>query len=72
MTGLALADLRAAKDDIVRGHISGVADTQTVDLDAIEAASHAAVTTAGTAANNPIVATGQALSFNISGLTSAP
>jgi hypothetical protein len=46
--------------------------TQAVDLDALESASHAAVTTAGSAANNPIVVTGQALSFSIGGLDSAP
>jgi hypothetical protein len=42
------------------------------DLDAIRTASHAAVTTAGNANTNPIVATGQVLSFSISNLTVAP
>jgi hypothetical protein len=42
------------------------------DIDAIRTASHAAVTTAGNANNNPIVATGQVLSFSISNLTAAP
>jgi hypothetical protein len=51
------------------GHVSV---TQAVDLDAVEAASHAAVTTAGSANSNPIVVTGQALSFSISNLTAAP
>lgn len=46
--------------------------TQAVDLDALESASHAAVTTAGTGASNPIVVTGQQLSFSIAGLTTAP
>jgi hypothetical protein len=42
------------------------------DLDAMRAASHAAVSTAGTANNNPIVVAGQALSFNVANLTAAP
>jgi hypothetical protein len=46
--------------------------TQAVDLDAMEGASHAAVTTAGTAATNPITVTGQALNFSIANLTTAP
>jgi hypothetical protein len=46
--------------------------SQAVDLDAIEGASHAAVSTAGSANTNPIVVTGQALSFSISNLTAAP
>ncbi|MEQ1499421.1 MAG: hypothetical protein ABL914_12260 [Novosphingobium sp.] len=58
--------------DASKAKLALIGVTQAVDLDVIEAASHAAVTTAGTAANNPIVATGQALSFNIAGLTSAP
>lgn len=52
--------------------LSNIAVTQAVDLDAIETASHAAVTTAGTASTNPIVVAGQALSFNIANLTTAP
>lgn len=52
--------------------LSNIAVTQAVDLDAIETASHAAVTTAGSANTNPIVATGQVLSFSISNLTAAP
>jgi hypothetical protein len=51
------------------GHVSV---TQAVDLDALETASHAAVTAAGSANTNPIVVTGQALSFSISNLTAAP
>jgi hypothetical protein len=46
--------------------------TAATDLDAMRTTSHAAVTTAGTAATNPIVVTGQSLSFNIAGLTVAP
>jgi hypothetical protein len=46
--------------------------TQAVDLDAIETASHAAVTTAGSASTNPITVSGQALNFSIANLTSAP
>jgi hypothetical protein len=58
--------------DAAKAKLAHISVTQAVDLDAIEAASHAAVTTAGTGATNPIVATGQSLSFNIAGLTSAP
>jgi hypothetical protein len=46
--------------------------SQAVDLDAVESASHAAVTTSGSASTNPISLTGQSLSFNIAGLASAP
>jgi hypothetical protein len=46
--------------------------TGAVNLDTLAAASHAAVTTAGSASTNPIVVTGQALSFSIANLTSAP
>jgi hypothetical protein len=49
-----------------------IAVTQGVDLDAMEAASHAAVTTGGSASTNPIVVTGQALTFSIANLTTAP
>jgi hypothetical protein len=49
-----------------------IAITQAVDLDALETASHAAVTTAGSASTNPITVSGQVLSFNIANLTSAP
>lgn len=52
--------------------LGNIAVTQAVDLDALETASHAAVTTAGSANTNPIVVTGQALSFSISNLTAAP
>jgi len=51
------------------GHLSVTAAT---NLDAMRTASHAAVTTAGTAATNPIVVNGQELSFNIANLTAAP
>lgn len=49
-----------------------VSVTQAVDLDAMETASHDAVTTAGTATTNPIAVTGQELSFSISALATAP
>jgi hypothetical protein len=58
--------------DAAKAKLALLTVTAATDLDAIRGASHAAVTTAGTGATNPIVATGQALSFNISGLTSAP
>lgn len=46
--------------------------TAATNLDSIRTASHAAATTAGSANTNPIVATGQVLSFSISNLTAAP
>ena len=46
--------------------------TASTDLDAIRTASHAAVTTAGSASTNPITVSGQVLSFNIANLTTAP
>lgn len=47
--------------------------TAATDLDAIRTASHAAVTTAGTATTNPlVVSAGQVLSFSISNLATAP
>lgn len=58
--------------DAAKAKLAHIAVTQAVDLDAIEAASHAAVTTVGSGATNPIIVTGQALSFDIAGLTSAP
>lgn len=51
------------------GNVTVMAAT---DLDAIRTTSHAAVTTAGSASTNPIVVSGQALSFNIANLTTAP
>lgn len=58
--------------DAIRTKLNFVTVTQAVDLDAIEAASHAAVTRGGTASTNPIVVTGQVLTFDISGLSTAP
>lgn len=49
-----------------------IAVTQAVDLDAIEAASHAAVTLSGSAATNPLTLSGQQLGFSIANLTAAP
>lgn len=46
--------------------------TQAVDLDAMESASHAAVTLAGSATTNPLTLSGQQLGFSIANLTSAP
>ena len=46
--------------------------TATTDLDAMRAASHAAVTLAGNANTNPLTLSGQALGFSISQLTAAP
>ena len=51
------------------GHIS---ITQAVDLDALETASHAAVTLGGSASTNPLTLSGQQLGFSIANLTSAP
>lgn len=56
----------------IRSKVAFITITQAVDLDALETASHAAVTTAGSATTNPIVATGQQLSFSIDNLTTAP
>ena len=52
--------------------LSHVTVTQAVDLDAVEAASHAAVTLAGSTNTNPLTRSGQALGFSISQLTAAP
>lgn len=46
--------------------------TQAVDLDAIETASHAAVTLTGSSSTNPLTLSGQTLGFSIANLTSAP
>jgi hypothetical protein len=46
--------------------------TTGINLDTLQANSHAAVTTAGSANTNPIVVTGQQLSFSIANLTAAP
>lgn len=46
--------------------------TQAVDLDAVEAAAHAAVTLAGSATTNPLTLTGQQLGFSIGNLSAAP
>ena len=51
------------------GHITV---TAAVNLDSLLLSSHAAVTTGGSAATNPIVVSGQQLSFSIVNLTSAP
>lgn len=52
--------------------LSLISATAAVDLDALDSASHDAVTTQGTATTNPIQVTGQELSFSISSLSAAP
>ena len=52
--------------------LSHVSVTQPVDLDAIEGASHAAVTLTGSTNTNPLARSGQQLGFSISQLTAAP
>lgn len=52
--------------------LANIIITASVNLDNLAAASHAAVTTSGSANTNPIVVAGQALSFSISNLTAAP
>lgn len=52
--------------------LANITVTQAVDLDALETASHAAVTAAGSATTNPITVTGQVLGFSIANLTTAP
>lgn len=54
------------------GKLANIIITASVNLDNLAAASHAAVTTSGSANTNPIVVSGQALSFSISNLTTAP
>lgn len=49
-----------------------IAVTQAVDLDALETASHAEVTLAGSGSTNPLTLTGQQLGFSIVNLTAAP
>lgn len=52
--------------------LSNISITQAVDLDALETASHAAVTLTGSATTNPLTLSGQVLGFSIANLTSAP
>lgn len=52
--------------------LGNISVTQAVDLDAMESASHAAVTLAGSASTNPLTLSGQTLGFSIANLTSAP
>lgn len=52
--------------------LGNITVTAATDLDALRTASHAAATTAGSASTNPIVVSGQALSFSIANLTTAP
>lgn len=46
--------------------------TANTDLDALRAASHAAVTLAGSATTNPLTLTGQQIGFSIANLATAP
>lgn len=46
--------------------------TASTDLDALRTASHAAATTSGSAATNPVTISGQAIGFSIANLTTAP
>ena len=52
--------------------LGNIVITQPVNLDAIESASHAAVTLAGSTTTNPLTLSGQTLGFSISQLTLAP
>jgi hypothetical protein len=52
--------------------LSHISITQAVDLDAVEAASHAAVTLGGSGTTNPLTISGQQLGFSISNLATAP
>ncbi len=52
--------------------LAHVSVSQPVDLDAMETASHAAVTLAGSTNTNPLTRSGQSLGFSISQLTAAP
>lgn len=52
--------------------VSNITATAPVNLDTLAAASHAAVTLAGSVNNNPHTLTGQVLGFSISQLTAAP
>jgi hypothetical protein len=52
--------------------LGNITISSAIDLDALAAASHGAVTLAGTVNNNPLTLAGQALGFSISQLTAAP
>lgn len=72
-TKLSRITLGSAIDlDAVKTKTGFLTVTAATDLDAIRNASHAAVTTSGTAASNPITVAGQVLSFSIANLTTAP
>lgn len=55
-----------------KAKIDWITITQAVDLDALETASHAAATTAGSSSTNPVTLSGQSIGFSIANLTSAP
>lgn len=52
--------------------LTNITVTSPVDLDAINTASHAAVTLAGNVNNNPLTLAGQEMGFSISQLTACP
>ena len=55
-----------------KGKLDNLTITQAVDLDAVEAASHAAVTLGGSASTNPLTIVGQQLGVSIANLATAP
>lgn len=55
-----------------KSKLDNITITGGVNLDTLAAASHAAATTAGSAATNPVTLTGQQIGFSIANLTSAP
>ena len=52
--------------------LANISVTGAVDLDAVNAASHTAVTLAGSTNTNPLTISGQVIGFSISQLTAAP
>lgn len=71
---LAFLTVTAATDlDAIRTKAAFITVTAATNLDTIRNASHAAVTTAGSASSNPIVVdANQVVNFSIANLTSAP
>ena len=73
-TKLDFLTVTAAVDlDTIRTKVGFLTVTAATNLDTLRTASHAAVTTGGSALTNPIAVDGsQVLTFNIAGLTTAP
>lgn len=73
-TKLDFLTITAATDlDAIRTKAGNITVTAATNLDTLRTASHAAVTTGGSALTNPIAVDGsQVLTFNIAGLTTAP